>query len=63
MLFVIFRNIYDYLFLLFEGFQTHNPEFELLLDKKFDRLAGKINAFHNSVSINKKWNLPWKKAW
>ncbi len=63
MLFVIFRNIYDYLFLLFEGIQPRNPEFELLLDKKFDGLAGKINAFHNSVSINKKWNLPWKKAW
>lgn len=64
MLFVVFRNINDYLSIIFDGYKPQIQQYEILLDKRIkNNILGIVNAFHNSVSLNKKWSMPLKKIW
>lgn len=64
MLFVIFRNMYDYLSVTYEGYTSQYDKYEVLLDKKVDAgMIGNLNGFHNSVSINRRVLLPFKNIW
>jgi len=49
--------------ILFDGYRSQNPEYDILLDKRYKGIAGRVNAFHNSVSVNRKHNLPLKRLW
>lgn len=63
LVFVVMRNMYDYLSLSFEGFKLKRDDDKLIVDRKFSGLLGIINSLHNSVSINKKIELPLKQLW
>lgn len=59
-MFVVFRNPSDYMHDLFEGYSSNEV---VCIDKSFAGIFGWLNAFQNSISINNKINLPFKKIW
>lgn len=58
-MFVVFRNVSDYMTMIFEKTKDDN----VMIDRKFKGFIHIINAFHNSIFINSKISIPLKKIW
>lgn len=63
MLFVVYQNLYDYMSKIFEGYSYNNRTYNVILDRSCTGIMGSIRAFHNSISLNKRYNLPFKRLW